>query len=466
MGQNNGDVGGGFECDPATHCTGDRFICGRHDIPECGSVDCGECQYVRVEAGAGDVVADVNRAIHVAYQADGAIWYSPSDSAALAPEQVSEMGAGNPPVLHVAADGSIHVVWGDTMAFYATRGPEDTTWTTFELGSIGDYPEFGITSDAEGAIHVVFVGEDSTTRAKELFHSTRTTGDFATQSVDLGAGIASYPMALARSESGAITVAVRTHSTVTILDLIDGQFAVDETAPAFRDVPRADFIAGLSAAYTSDGVYHLVGQTGDRTLRSGAHGHYLKRANAAWELLEYPAFEGLEIAAGPEQQLHRVTQGPTYSRFLENDDLYLGSEDRCGDGHLRMAIDANDQPHIIYSDLCANAYMTPIAKYPTNFHEDCEAAINVLCGQACSCGGEDCCFKTEGGSRSICNGSEQGCQERYRRSSCTDRAADPLLLADCMSVIEAPSMCTEASADPPHWLMAQACFRMLYPEEQ
>lgn len=442
-------------CSSATYCGPGGFVCGVHAVPNatCGEVDCGTCRFRGADVSPGDITAAPDRSIHMAAWSatDRALLYSRVGAAGLETETIASDAAGETASIAVADDGTVHVAYvTDTdQVMHAVKHPGDATFTASVAIDVGQSVKVAV--DAAGAPHLVVVGENPQTRQQQLLHVTKAGDTYAATPI---AGVAPIgDVSVARGEDGTIVAAVRSDlRELAVMELIDGEFVRDTSVPVLDDQP-----AEWSATVTSDGIRIAV-VLGNYTLLTGSTLVELSREGGTWTVTSLGVSQvthGMALASGPNDALHLAyyayrTEGLLYTR--PGSPRFLNLHSQCEDGDVRMAIDADDQPHFLLGCSSASGYLAPIERRSDEYVAACNESAELICSRACTCGvGSDCCYgdgQPDGSNGCTFGPNNAGhdlCVERMKIGLCSDLTADPAELFACQPVLEADtaSMCFE-----------------------
>lgn len=456
------DAGDALGCDPDIHCGGDGFLCGVHAVDECGEVDCGSCRYRAEDVGLGSITAARDRTIHLAFydEAAGEVVYARVGATGLERETIQAATGVVSIDVAVADDGTVHVVFAAEQVSHAVRS-EGGTWNVATVAEV-EAEHALVAVDGAGAPHIFFVTLHPTTRTPQLVHAALDGTGYSSTPLE-GIHAVGAP-ALARGDDGSITVVVRDNiSAVAVLDLVDGALVRDEAAP---DIPEQP--ATLSAAVTSDGTLHVALVSGHFTLRPGSRLERLVRSGGTWireTLVDASASvtQDIALAPGPTDGLHLFyfsfrSEALVYTRPGSPRSLLLRQD--CEEGSVDVAIDGDDQPHVIFG--CDRSvsrgmlYMAPLERYPTEYLDACQTGADLICDRACECGAPDCCYSAPGSTESGgCtsgpgDADRQICVSDRLRELCGDLTDDTAMMLECRAVLETTAiMCVDASYSIP-----------------
>jgi hypothetical protein len=446
-------------CSPATHC-GD-FVCGVHAVASCGEVDCGPCRFRGAEVGFGDITAAPDRSIHLATfdPAARALVHSLVGPGGLETSTITTDAPEGAPSIAVATDGTVHVAYVVTQVMHAVKRPGDAGFTIGVAADAGE--SVSVVVDGTGAPHLVVTGEHPQTRQRQLLHVAEVDGTYTGTPIPdvVPVGNAS----VARGEDGSVVVVVRSElHELSVLELVNGVFERDTTVPLLDDAP-----AEWSAAVTADGLRIAV-LLGNYTLVTGSSLVELSRRNRAWAvepLATAQVTHGIALAGGPGDAVHlayfaRRTDGLFYTR--PGSPRRLNVEPGCDEGEIRLAVDADDQPHLLYG--CdSTRYLAPIERYSDESIAACNGSAELICDRACTCGAPDCCYGNgEPGGSNGCffgpgNAGHDLCVEEMRNGLCSDLTADPALVLACKPVLDGDTaMCVDDGYPIP-----EACFSLI-----
>jgi hypothetical protein len=446
-------------CSPASHCS--DFVCGVHAVASCGEVDCGPCRFRGAEVGFGDITAAPDRSIHLATfdPVERALVYSLVGPAGLETLAITTDTSAEAPSIAVAADGTVHVAYLATQVMHAVKRSGDPGFTVNVAADAGE--AVSVVLDAAGAPHLVVTGEHPQTRQRQLLHVTEDGGTYTGSPI---AGVVPIGNAeIARGEDGSVVLVVRSElQELAVLELVDGRFERDLTVPMLDDQP-----AEWSVAVTTDGP-RIALLLGNYTLVTGSSLVELSRRNGTWTvepLTDATVTHGLALAGGPGDAVHlayyaRRTDGLFYTRPGSSRRLNVSPE--CDEGDVRLAIDGDDQPHVLYS--CdTTRYLAPIERYSDDYVAACNAGAKLICDRACSCGAPDCCYGSgESGDSNGCffgpgNAGHDLCVEDMRNGLCSDLTADPALALACKPILDADAaMCLDGG-----YTIPEACLSLI-----
>jgi hypothetical protein len=446
-------------CSPASHCG--NFVCGVHAVASCGEVDCGPCRFRGAEVGFGDITAAPDRSIHLATldPVARALVYSLVAPAGLQTLAITTDATAEAPSIAVAADGTVHVAYLATQVMHAVKRPGDTSFTVNVAVDAGE--AVSVVLDAMDAPHFIVAGEHEQTRQRQLLHVTEDDGTYTGAPISDLVPIGNA--AVARGEDGSVVVVVRAElRDLAVLELVNGRFERDTTVPTLDDQP-----AEWSVAVGTDGPRIAV-LLGNYTLVTGSSLVELSRRNDTWTvepLADAQVTHGLAFAAGPGAAVHlayfaRRTDGLFYTR--PGSSRRLNVSPGCDDGEVRVAIDGDDQPHLLYS--CDSThYLAPVERYSDEYVATCSAAAELICERACNCGAPDCCYGNgEPGGSNGCffgpgNAGHDLCVEDMRNGLCSDLTADPALVLGCKPVLDVDAaMCLDNG-----YTIPEACFSLI-----
>lgn len=417
------------------------FVCGVHAVPACGEVDCGPCRFGSETFGFGDITAAPDGSIHLV-TSDPAmrtlVYTVPAPGGAVRETVAPDVSASSASIA-VAADGTVHVAYLEEQVMHAVKRPGDPSFTVAVAADAGE--AVSVVVDAAGAPHLLVTGEHPQTRQRQLLHVTESGGTYTgTPIPDL---VPIGNAAVARGEDGSIAVAVRSELTeLAVLELEDGSFRRDTTVPALSDQP-----AEWSLVKTSDGI-EVAALLGNYTLITGSALILLSRKAGTWTLEPLGGAQvthGIVLARGPADALHlgyfaRREDGLFYTR--PGSPRRLNVQPECDEGDVRIAIDAGDQPHLLYRCDSDGQYLAPIERYSDDYFVACSAAATRICDRACACGEPDCCYND--GSADGSNGCFFGpgnaghdlCVADMKIGLCGDLTADPAALLACEPILE------------------------------
>jgi len=465
-GGGGGTAGVMLGCNPATYCGDSGFLCGVHAVSACGEVDCGACRYVGAQgSGFGDITAAADGSIHVVLADTGVITYGRASESGLDEVEVATDGAGDSAGIAVAADGTVHIAYHSSSGTaHAKRLPGSASWAVNPAGEGGE--SLSIAVDAAGNAHIVVVGEDPVTRGMRLLHITESGGTYTEETVPDAMPIG--PASLGRGADGSIVLVSRVGiMDLAVFDLEDGSFVRDTAFPTLDDQP-----AESSVAVASDGTVEVLALLGNYTLLSGSKLVRLTRGGSAWT--ERPAAEGVRpthgiaLGTGIGDALHLA-----YFAYSEDGFFYTrpGSPVRmaidpdCDDGDVRIAVDAADQPHLLYRcDSDPTNYLAPVTRYSDEYVAACNDAARAICDRACVCGSPDCCYGAAVGTNGACyfgpnNEGHDLCVQEVLFELCGDRTRDEAAMLACKPALEAPAdMCVDT-----HYPVPQVCLDVMNP---
>jgi hypothetical protein len=195
----------------------------------------------------------------------------------------------------------------------------------------------------------------------------------------------------------------------------------------------------------------LVLLLGNYTLVTGSKLVELSRTGGTWTVAPVASAQvthGLAAASGPNDAVHlayyaRREDGLFYTR--PGSPRRLNVSPGCDEGEIRMAIDADDQPHLLYACDSSSRYLAPLERYSDEYLAACSAGAEVICDRACTCGAPDCCYNDgQPDSSSGCFFGPGGaghdlCVADMRNGLCADLTADPELMLACKPVLDADS---------------------------
>jgi hypothetical protein len=426
-------------CNPASHC-GD-FVCGVHAVASCGEVDCGPCRFGGAEVGFGDITAAPDRSIHLATfdPLERALVYSLAGPAGLETLAITTDTSAEAPSIAVAADGTVHVAYLATQVMHAVKRPGDASFTLNVAADAGE--AVSVVLDSTGAPHLVVTGEHPQTRQRQLLHVTEDGGTYT--GVPIADVVPVGNAAVARGEDGSVFVVVRAElRDLAVLELVNGFFERDTTVPVLDDQP-----AEWSVAVTTGGPRIAV-LLGNYTLVTGSSLVELSRRNGSWvvePLADAQVTHGLALAGGPEDAVHlayyaRRADGLFYTR--PGSTRRLNVDPGCDEGDIRLAIDGDDQPHLLYS--CdSTRYLAPVERYSDEYVSACSQGAELICDRACTCGAPDCCYgsgESDGTNGCFFGPGDAGhdlCVEEMRNGLCSDLTADPALVLACKPILDA-----------------------------
>ncbi len=447
-------------CSSATYCGG--FVCGVHAVAACGEVDCGPCHFRGANAGLGDITAAPDRSIHLATfdQQSRSLVYSRVGSAGLETETIAADVSGEAASIAVAGDGTVHVAYVATEVMHAVKRPGDPAFTSSVAAAAGE--AVSVVVDAAGEPHLIVTGEDPQTRQRRLLHVTLMGDTYVGTSIDgvVPVGNAS----VARGEDGSIVVAVRSElRELAVLELVDGAFVRDSSVPMLDDQP-----AEWSATVTADGIRIAV-LLGNYTLITGSSLVELSRRSGAWSVTPLGAGQvthGITMANGPNDAAHLA-----YYAYREDGLFYtrpgsprrLNVRPQCEEGDVRLAVDADDQPHLLYNCGSGAGYMAPVERYSDEYLAACNAGAKLICDRACSCGSPDCCYNNgqPDGSNGCTFGpggaGKQLCIADMTNGLCGDLTDDPATLLACKPILDADAAACFENA----YTIPEACFTLI-----
>jgi len=464
----SGSGGSGGEpplgCSSTTYCGGDGFVCGVHAVAACGEVDCGPCRFRGEDVGFGDITTAPDGSVHLALAgaSPGEVLYARVGSAGLEPETVATDRTAESVALAVAEDGTVHVVYIAAQVMHASKAPGASTWDVSAAADAGE--SVAVAVDGAGTPHILVVGEDPQTRQRQVAHVTRDGTNSTITPLDGVVPVGG--VAMARGADGTIVVVSRTGlQELAVLELSDGAFVRDTGVPAMPDQP-----AEWSAAVGSDGTVHVVSLLGNYTLRTGSRLVELTRSGGAWTLDELASGEvthGTALAGGPDDGLHllyfaRDDDGLFYTR--PGSPRRLNVDPACEDGEVRVAVDGDDQPHVLYRcDSQGSRYLAPIERFGDDYIEACQSGASLICNRACDCGAPDCCYNDgvpDGSNGCFFGPGTAGhdlCVADMMIGLCSDLTADPAALLACRPTLESTTPeCVDAGyAIPP------LCFQLI-----
>jgi hypothetical protein len=446
-------------CSPSSHCG--SFVCGVHAVASCGEVDCGPCRFRGAEVGFGDITAAPDRSIHLATldPVERALVYSWVTPAGLESVVITTDTTAEAPSIAVAGDGTVHVAYLASQVMHAVKRPGDASFTVNVAADTGE--AVSVVLDATDAPHLVVTGEHEQTRQRQLLHVTEDGGTYAgtpiTDLVPIGNAAA------ARGEDGSVVVVVRAElQDMAVLELVNGRFERDTTVPTLDDQ-----LAEWSVAVGADGP-RIAALLGNYTLVTGSSLVEVSRRNGTWTvepLADAQVTHGLALASGPSGAVHlayyaRRTDGLFYTRPGSPRRLNVSPE--CSDGEVRLAVDGDDQPHLLYA--CdSTRYLAPIERYSDDYVAACSASAELICERACTCGAPDCCYSNgEPGGSNGCffgpgNAGHDLCVADMRNGLCSDLTADPALVLGCKPVLDADAaMCLDDG-----YIIPEACFSLI-----
>lgn len=389
--------GGSLGCSSAAHCGGGGFVCGVHSVASCGEVDCGACRFRADGVGTGDITAAPDRSIHLAYvePSDRQLLYAVPRAEGLETEAIVTEVRVSEVAIAVASDGAVHVVYVDDsdQVMHAVRPAAASPWEVALADMNGE--EVDVALDADDAVHILVTGEDPVTRARQVRHITRDGSTYTATALDLGMAIGKA--VVGRGENGAIALVVRSDlMELAAFDLVDGVFVRDTSLPELDDQP-----AEWSVTVGIEGRLRILALLGNYTLRTGSQLVLATREAGTWNVeaaggVAAQVTRGIGLASGPLETQHvayyaRRADGLFYTR--PGSTVRLNVDPECDEGDVRMAIDANDQPHILHvCDSGTPQYIAPIARYSEDYIAACEQGANLICDRACDCGAPDCCY--------------------------------------------------------------------------
>jgi hypothetical protein len=233
---------------------------------------------------------------------------------------------------------------------------------------------------------------------------------------------------------------------LAVFELTDGEMVRDPSVPTLSDQP-----AQWSAVITSDGTIEVAAVLGHYTLRTGSHLVQLERSAGNWsehlmDSRDPQVTFGMSMASGPSDSLHvayfAYRAGFLYTRAGST--RRLSVEPECDEGEVRIAIDVDDQPHLLYDcDYASPSYLAPIERYGADYVDACSAGARLICDRACSCGEPDCCYNdgTPDGSNGCYFGPGSAdhdlCAAEMLVGLCSDLTADPAAMLACKPILDA-----------------------------
>jgi hypothetical protein len=462
-GGGSGDAGLG--CDSAEHCGGAGFVCGVHAVASCGEVDCGPCRFRADDIGWGDITAASDRSIHLAFfsPSGAGLVYARVGASGLEQETISTTTSGESVAIAVADDGTIHVAFIDTQVMHAAKSP-GASWNVQVAAEAGEGVALAV--DAAGTVHILVTGEHPQTRQRQVTHVTYDGTMYTATPIEGVIPVGNA--AVGRGADGAVVIAVRTDVLeLAVLELMDGVFVRDTTVPALEDQP-----AEWSVVVGSDGTINVVALLGNYTLRTGSQLVMMTRTSGTWSVAplgpdQPQVTHGIGAAGGPMDTLHvayyaRNADGLFYTR--PDSTQRLNVHPQCDDGEVRLAIDADDQPHLLFRcDSGGVTYMAPIERYADSYLDACDVGAELICDRACDCGAPDCCYGD--GTADGSGGCKFGpgdtahtlCVNDMKIGLCGDLAADPAVLLACTPMLDAIApMCVENS-----YAIPDACWQLI-----
>jgi hypothetical protein len=448
-------------CDPTTHC--EDFVCGVHTVAACGEVDCGPCRFRGDELGFGDVTAAPDGSIHLAtfHPSMRTLVHTELTPDGMLTEAVAPSVLGDAATIAVAPDGTVHIAFIASQVIHAVKGPSDASFTTAVAAETGE--AVTVVVDAAGDPHLLVTGEHPQTRQRQILHVTESSGTYVGEPI---AGVVPIgnPEA-ARGADGSIALVVRSElQELAVFELVNGAFERDTFVPALDDQP-----AEWSIAVTSKGPEVAV-LLGNYTLVTGSALVRLSRTGGNWTVTPMgdgaQVTHGLAMAAGPSDGLHlgyyaRREDGLFYTR--PGSPRRLNVRPQCDEGEVRIAVDAADQPHLLYSCDSGTRYLTPLERYTDEYLALCSAGAELICDRACTCGAPDCCYND--GDPDGSNGCFFGpggaahdlCVADMKNGLCADLTADPSALFACKPVLDA----TAAACFDDGYTIPEACYALL-----
>jgi len=440
-GSGGGGSGGGLSCSSGDHCGSGGFVCGVHTVASCGEVDCGACRFHREQLGPSDITAAPDRSIHLAYfdQDLNALVHAVVGVSGLETDVIASDARGSEVAIAVANDGSVHVVFLDDsgQVTHASRAGGSDTWETASADTNGE--GIDVAADVDNAVHILVTGEDPVTRARQVRHVTQSGGAYTSVALD---GVMVIGNAVvARGDDGAIALAVRSElMKLAVFELVDGAFVQDTSLPDMSDQP-----AEWSIAVGAGGTLRVLALLGNYTLRTGSQLVLATRQGGVWNVgpvegVAAVVTDGIASATGPMDTSHiayfaRNEDGLFYTRPGSTRRLNLLPS--CDGGEVKLAIDAQDQPHLLYAcDSDGPQYVAPIARYSDAYLAACDDGANLICDRACECGAPDCCYND--GSADGSNGCSFGpggagrdiCVANFQVRLCGDLTVDEAPLVD------------------------------------
>lgn len=295
---------------------------------------------------------------------------------------------------------------------------------------------------------MALTGDNPQTYQRQVLHVTRSGTTYTATPLD--GVMAIGPAVLGRGAYGAIVLAVRNDlRELAVAELNDGVFVRDDTVPMLDDQP-----AEWSVTVGPGGTIRVLALLGNYTLRTGSQLVGLKRQAGTWSVAPIEGVQGsvtrgIVSASGPLDAQHiayfaRRTDGLFYTR--PGSSIRLNTEPGCDEGNVRMAIDADDQPHLLYD--CdggggRSRYIAPVARYSDAYGAACQQGADTICDRACACGSPDCCYND--GSSDGSNGCTFGpggtardlCVTKFLVRLCGDLTAQEAPVRDdCMPALD------------------------------
>lgn len=433
-----------------------------HAVAACGEVDCGPCRFRGEDVGFGDITAAPDGSIHLAtfHPTARTLVHARLGAGTLLWEAVAPDVPEDSASIAVAADGTVHIAYVATQVMHAVRGPSDASFTTFVAAEAGE--AVSVVLDAADAPHLLVTGEDPQTRQRQLLHVTESGGTYT--GTPVGGVVPIGNAAVARGRDGAVVAVVRSElREVALLELLDGTFVRDTTVPVLDDQP-----AEWAVAVTSKGpVVALL--LGNYTLVTGSSFVKLSREGGSWSvepLADAQVTQGIALAGGPGDALHlgyyaRREDGLFYTR--PDSPRRLNVRPQCAEGEIRLAIDQDDQPHLLYRCDSGTQYIAPVERYSDEYLAACSEAAELICDRACSCGEPDCCYNdgdADGSNGCFFGPGGQGkalCVVDMKNGLCSDLTADPAAMLACQPLLQAPAAACFDNGYP----IPDACYSLI-----
>lgn len=451
-------------CDSATYCGGSGFTCGIHAVGNCGEVDCGPCRFHGQDVGWGDIVAAPDGSIHLVFF-DGEtseLVYARVTDEGLERETIAQDVRGETAAIAIGEDNAPHVVFVAEQVMYAHK-TSDAAWAIDMIAESAT--NVALALDGEATVHMVLTSEHPQTHQPQLIHVVPSGSTFTSTPIEELTPIGAP--ALGRSASGEIVVATRSGIyEMAVLELKDGAFVRDPDVPMLDDQP-----AEWSLVVTSGGVLHVLALLGNYTLRTGSQLVALSRESGQWSVEPVggsaQVTRGLVWANGgaSADHLHMLyfayrEDGLFYTRPASSRRLNI--EPACDEGDVRLAVDAADQPHILYRcSVRGPRYLAPAARYTDEYVQACNSGAQQICDRACECGAPDCCYGAAGSDSGNCTFGPGGagkdlCLADALVGLCGDLTADPEAMLACR-----PLLAQEAECSGTKVVVPEQCWALL-----